>query len=117
MRAALSIALAAAALTLTGCTASRLHGSWVSASESGASQFQFASATFAADGTYTADIRYGDHAVANTGAWEAEGDELTVSGEFNGQAFEREYVLEFQDADHMSLTGEGRTVAMKRFKP
>ena len=89
-RAGLPIALALLLLTaLAGCQSDGsmasgraadhgLVGTWRGQERNEATPFQFASVTFAPDGTYTAQMHYNDKTVADSGKWNADGDMLTV---------------------------------------
>ncbi|MAY74644.1 MAG: hypothetical protein CMJ31_08050 [Phycisphaerae bacterium] len=112
------IASAAALVTLfsTGCASSRLVGTWESqraVENRTPAEFDFASVTFAPDGTYTAEMVYGGSTHAETGAWKVRGDKLEV-----GTDKPRVYQVEFEGNDEVTFdAGRAGRVSMRRFRP
>ena len=75
---------------LSAC-ATPLSGTWQGRTADEARPFSFGSVTFAPDGTYTAEARYGDSTRAVSGTWSMTGDALLLYGEPFGQ---RSYTVE-----------------------
>ena len=108
--------LAAIAALSTGCASSGLVGTWKSANKAegeAAAAFDFASVTFAPDGTYTAEMLYGGKTFAQTGTWDHTDGKLTI-----GPDPVRAYGVTMDGADALTFDG-GRagSVNMRRYRP
>lgn len=107
----IAVASLAVSSMLTGCAASQLSGTWLGTEEAPEAHFEFARVTFAGDGTYTAQIRYGDHNRAMSGHWMVNGGELKLD---DG---ERCYKYEIKADDLYVTDSESRqTVMLTRMK-
>lgn len=91
-------------LGIAGCqSGSALTGTWQGreASAQARPTFQFASITFAPDGTYTSQMSYGDHMMAESGTWTLDNDTLTVTGMKSAEV--RTYQVKVK-GDELSVT-------------
>ena len=82
--------LASTLLMLTGC-ATNIAGTWQGRDSTMERPFSFGAVTFAPDGTYTAEAKYGDTTRAVSGTYSISGDMIMLYGEPFG---ERSYRLE-----------------------
>jgi len=89
MNALKSALLAGTILILSGC-ATNISGTWQGRDANLDRPFSFGAVTFAQDGTYTAEARYGDTVRAVTGTYSISGDVIMLFGEPFG---ERSYQL------------------------
>jgi len=120
MRSISGIAITAlTAGVLCGCqtTSSDLVGTWESTRADDDLErvdFDFASVTFAPDGTYTAEMIYGGETLAETGTWKRTNGTLIVGSEEGtrnyGMRFREDGGLVFSDDRY----GE---VVMSRYRP
>ena len=81
--------LASALLMLTGC-ATDISGTWQGRDSTLERAFNFGAVTFAPDGTYTAEAKYGDTIRAVSGTYSISGEMIMLYGEPFG---ERNYRL------------------------
>lgn len=81
--------LTSALLMLTGC-ATNISGTWQGRDSTMERPFSFGAVTFAPDGTYTAEAKYGDTIRAVSGTYSISGDMIMLYGEPFG---ERSYRL------------------------
>ena len=107
------LATALGALILTGC-ATNISGTWQGRASTEERPFSFGAVTFAPDGTYTAEARYGDTTRAVTGTYTVTGDKIMLFGEPFG---ERTYTLE-HDENALVFTdaGSGKSMTLDRFR-
>jgi hypothetical protein len=89
MNALKSALLAGTILILSGC-ATNISGTWQGRDATLDRPFSFGAVTFAPDGTYTAEARYGETVRAVTGTYSISGDMIMLFGEPFG---ERSYQL------------------------
>lgn len=109
------VATAASLAVLGGCKSNTLVGTWKSEramQNLPAPEFDFASVTFAPDGTYTAEMVYGGRTMAQTGTWSYAADELVV-----GPQPTRRYGVDFKNPDTLSFSAQQGTVTMMRYVP
>jgi len=102
----------AGSLALLGCAnASKdLTGSWRSTHASTDTPFEVGSATFSADGSYSAEMTYGGQTRTDTGQWTLDGKTLQLDG-----AASRTYkVVVSGDALTMTDPDTGATITMER---
>lgn len=94
---------------------SPLVGTWRGRETNEQTPFQFASITFAPDGTYTAQMKYNGNTVADSGGWQLAGDTLTVGGEDASKR--RTYTVKPQ-GDELAVTDpqSKMTVTLDRLK-
>lgn len=76
-------------LLLAGC-ATNISGTWQGRADVAERPFSFGAVTFAPDGTYTAEAKYGETTRAVTGTYSVTGDKILLFGEPFG---ERSYQL------------------------
>jgi hypothetical protein len=81
--------LASTLLILSGC-ATNISGTWQGRDSTMDRPFSFGAVTFAPDGTYTAEAKYGETVRAVTGTYSISGDMIMLYGEPFG---ERSYNL------------------------
>ena len=83
MRNAISTTLLLGILTLTGCNAasSKVVGTWQGRATADEAPFSFGAVTFAPDGTFTAEAKYGDTTRAVSGRYTTEGAQITLDGQ------------------------------------
>jgi hypothetical protein len=100
------------AMLLTAC-ASPIGGTWQGRAASDEQPFSFGSVTFAGDGTYTAEAKYGDSTRAVSGTWVLTGDTIMMYGEPFG---ERTYTVEDTPKTLVFTDPEsGRSMTLDRF--
>ena len=85
-----SVLLATTILISTGCATS-ISGTWQGRDSTTDRPFSFGAVTFASDGTYTAEAKYGDTIRAVSGTYSISGDMIMLYGEPFG---ERSYRLD-----------------------
>lgn len=102
------------ALTLLAGCASGVAGTWQGRDSTTERPFSFGSVTFAPDGTYTAEAKYGDTTRAVSGTWSMTGKTMMLYGEPFG---ERTYTIEHQK-DMLVFTDPktGGSMTLDRFK-
>ena len=76
--------LASALLMLTGC-ATDISGTWQGRDSTLERAFNFGAVTFAPDGTYTAEAKYGDTIRAVSGTYSISGEMIMLYGEPFGE--------------------------------
>ncbi|NCF40897.1 MAG: hypothetical protein GWP75_12360 [Planctomycetia bacterium] len=83
MRHVLSSAVLLGILSLAGCnaTSSPVVGTWEGRATSDEAPFSFGAVTFAPDGTFTAEAKYGDTTRAVSGRYTTEGEQITLAGQ------------------------------------
>jgi hypothetical protein len=97
---------------LSAC-ASPIAGTWQGRAATGERPFSFGSVTFAGDGTYTAEAKYGDSTRAVSGTWVLTGDTIMMYGEPFG---ERTYTVEDTPKTLVFTDPEsGRSMTLDRF--
>lgn len=97
---------------LAAC-ATPLSGTWQGRAGDEERPFSFGSVTFAPDGTYTAEARYGDNTRAVSGTWSMSGDMMLLYGEPFGQ---RSYsVTETEDTLVFTDPNSGGSMTLDRF--
>lgn len=101
-------------LCLPGCSApDGVSGTWQGRGALEERPFSFGSVTFAPDGTYTAEARYGNTTRAVSGTWSMTGDTMLLYGEPFG---ERTYTVEKQkDALVFTDPESGGSMTLDRF--
>lgn len=101
-----------AVLALSACS-TPIAGTWQGRAATEERPFSFGSVTFAADGTYTAEARYGEGTRAVSGTWSMTGDTVILYGEPFG---ERTYTVE-ESADTLIFTDPktGGSMTLDRF--
>jgi hypothetical protein len=69
--------------TLAGCnaTSNTVVGTWEGRATADAAPFSFGAVTFAPDGTFTAEARYGETTRAVNGRYTREGDQIILDGQ------------------------------------
>ena len=99
---------------LAGCASSGVSGTWQGRGSTAERPFSFGSVTFAPDGTYTAEAKYGDTTRAVSGTWSITGDTMMLYGEPFG---ERTYTVKHQK-DTLVFTDpkSGGSMTLDRFK-
>ncbi len=102
-----------AAATLAGCAAKpgndSLAGTWQGRAAD-ARPFTFGSVTFAGDGTYTAEAKYGDTTRVQTGRFAVTGDGVVLDGN-------RTYDLDFEgDAVIFTDPTSGNEMTLDRYR-
>ena len=99
---------------LAGCASSGVSGTWQGRGAESERPFSFGSVTFAPDGTYTAEARYGDTTRAVSGTWSMTGNTMILYGEPFG---ERTYTVD-QEKDMLVFTDpqSGGKMTLDRFK-
>ena len=112
MRRSIIPSLALTTLVLAGgCSSNSLVGTWQGRGDSAERSFTFGSVTFAPDGTYTAEAKYGDTARVQTGHYTEEGGTVTLDD------VQRSYVLGHEvDAVVFTDPETGKSMTLDRFK-
>ncbi|MCH2161946.1 MAG: hypothetical protein MK085_08750 [Phycisphaerales bacterium] len=96
---------------LAGCSSNSLVGTWQGRGDTAERPFTFGSVTFAPDGTYTAEAKYGDTTRVQTGRYTEQPGTVTLDD------VERTYDLDFeQDAVIFTDPGTGKSMTLDRFK-
>ena len=105
---------ALAALSMVAGCVSPIAGTWQGRGDAVERPFSFGSVTFAGDGTFTAEARYGDTTRAVSGTWTMTGDIIMLYGEPFG---ERSYNVQ-EDKDMLVFTDPttGKSMTLDRFK-
>lgn len=105
-------ALAISALVLSaGCASNSLVGTWQGRGDAAERPFTFGSVTFAPDGTYTAEAKYGDKTRVQTGHYNEEVGTVTL------EDVNRTYDLDFdRDAVVFTDPATGKSMTLDRFK-
>ena len=102
-----------AALAMLASCAGPFSGTWQGRAIDAERPFSFGSVTFAPDGTYTAEARYGDETRAVSGTWSMSGDLILLYGELFGERTyrvdETERTLVFTDPE------SGGSMTLDRF--
>lgn len=99
---------------LTGCASSGISGTWQGRASTEERPFSFGSVTFAPDGTYTAEARYGKSTRAVSGTWSMTGDTIILYGEPFG---ERTYTVGHEkDALIFTDPTSGGSMTLDRFQ-
>ena len=100
-------------LLTAGC-ATNISGTWQGRGSMAERPFSFGAVTFAPDGTYTAEAKYGDTVRAVSGTYTVTGDKIILFGEPFG---ERNYTLSKND-DALVFTdsSSGNSMTLDRFK-
>ena len=113
MKNSLLLALALGITTLSGC-ATNIAGTWQGRADMSERPFSFGAVTFAPDGTYTAEAKYGDTTRAVTGTYSVTGDKIMMYGEPFG---ERTYTISEKD-DSLIFTdpSSGNSMTLDRFR-
>ena len=116
MRNAISTTLLLGILTLTGCNAasSKVVGTWQVRASADETPFSFGAVTFAPDGTFTAEAKYGETIRAVSGRYTTEGAQITLAGQGIPP---RVYQVSLGD-DTTVFTDQatGRSMTLDRFK-
>ncbi|MAJ46519.1 MAG: hypothetical protein CBC35_04335 [Planctomycetes bacterium TMED75] len=81
-------------LLIAGC-ATNISGTWQGRGSMAEGPFSFGAVTFAPDGTYTAEAKYGNTTRAVTGTYTVTGDKIILFGEPFG---ERTYTMKKDDS-------------------
>lgn len=108
------LAIGLALPLFTGCSHStsnrQIAGTWEGRAEPGERPFTFGSVTFAADGTYTAEAKYGEKTRVQTGRYVVTTDGLVLDGT-------RTYDLDFE-GDTVAFTDptSGNSMVLDRFR-
>ena len=101
------------ALMLAGCV-TNVSGTWQGRADSAERPFSFGAVTFAPDGTYTAEAKYGDQTRAVSGTYTVTGDKIMLFGEPFG---ERTYTLQRDDnALVFTDASSGNSMTLDRFR-
>ena len=100
-------------LIATGCATS-VSGTWQGRASTSERPFSFGGVTFAPEGTYTAEAKYGDTTRAVTGTYTVTGDKIILFGEPFG---ERTYTME-KTNDSLVFTDptSGNSMTLDRFR-
>ena len=97
-----SILLASSIMVSLSACATSISGTWQGRDATDDRPFSFGAVTFAPDGTYTAEAKYGDTIRAVTGTYKISGDEIMLYGQpFGERTYELKRVkdgLVFTDA-------------------
>ena len=102
-----------ASLSLLTSCASPMTGTWQGRGDAAERPFSFGSVTFAGDGTFTAEAKYGDTIRAVSGTWSMTGDTVMLSGEPFGA---RNYVVkEAKDTLIFTDPETGKSMTLDRF--
>ena len=105
--------IALSCLVATGC-ATNISGTWQGRASTSERPFSFGAVTFAQDGTYTAEAKYGETARAVTGTYSVTGDKIIMFGEPFG---ERTYTMEkTNDALIFTDPSSGNSMTLDRFR-
>ena len=108
-----SLIMISTMLLITGCATS-VSGTWQGRADTAERPFSFGAVTFAPDGTYTAEAKYGDQTRAVTGTYTITGDKIMLFGEPFG---ERTYTLQHDDnALIFTDASSGKSMTLDRFK-
>ena len=83
MRHAVSTTVLLGILSLAGCSANPnpVVGTWEGRATADEAPFSFGAVTFAPDGTFTAEAKYGDTTRAVSGRYTTEGERITLAGQ------------------------------------
>lgn len=103
-----------ASLSLLASCASPIAGTWQGRGDTAERPFSFGSVTFAGDGTFTAEAKYGDTTRAVSGTWSLTGGTIMLYGEPFG---ERSYTVK-EDKNTLVFTDPktGKSMTLDRFK-
>ena len=105
--------LALCTLGATGC-ATNISGTWQGRGATDERPFSFGAVTFAPDGTYTAEAKYGDTTRAVSGTYTVTGDKIILFGEPFG---ERNYTMERNDESLVFTDpSSGNSMTLDRFR-
>jgi len=125
----LALVLTLASVPLAGCqggggvqrtATTGLVGSWVNENPR-PGEFNFASVTFAPDGTYTSKASYTENGedvvMARTGAYTFRNNQLVLEGAAEGDSERREYGVEFSGSDQVVFISRNppARLAMRRY--
>ena len=93
-----------------GCASNSLVGTWQGRGDAAERPFTFGSVTFAPDGTYTAEAKYGEKTRVQTGRYVVTTDGLVLDGT-------RTYDLDFE-GDTVAFTDptSGNSMVLDRFR-
>lgn len=107
-------ALALLSLTLGGCATQGVVGTWTGRGDRGDAPFDFGSASFVGDRTFSAEARYGQNVRVQTGTWRTIGDELVL----NANSQERRYSFQVE-GDELTVRdpNTGNSITLDRVKP
>ncbi len=81
MRHAVSTTVLLGILSLAGCSVNPVVGTWEGRATADEAPFSFGAVTFAPDGTFTAEAKYGDTTRAVSGRYTTEGERITLAGQ------------------------------------
>lgn len=83
MRHVLSSTILLTMVALAGCnsTSNTVVGTWEGRATAGEAPFSFGGVTFAPDGTFTAEAKYGETTRAVSGRYTRDGDRITLEGQ------------------------------------
>ena len=111
MRPTLFFTTAALSLLLTGCASNSLVGTWQGRGDTAERPFTFGSVTFAPDGTYTAEAKYGEKTRVQTGRYTETKDAVTLND------VNRSYDLDFNNGVVVFTDpSTGKSMTLDRFK-
>ena len=103
--------IAALSLLFTGCASNSLVGTWQGRGDTAERPFTFGSVTFAPDGTYTAEAKYGEKTRVQTGRYSETSDSVTLDD------VKRSYDLSFdKDAVVFTDPSSGKSMTLDRFR-
>ena len=111
MRPTLFFTIATLSLLLTGCASKSLVGTWQGRGDAVERPFTFGSVTFAPDGTYTAEAKYGEKTRVQTGHYSETSDTVTLND------VKRTYDLSFEkNAVVFTDPTSGKSMTLDKFK-
>ena len=95
----------------SGCASNSLVGTWQGRGDSAERPFTFGSVTFAPDGTYTAEAKYGEKTRVQTGHYDERSGTVTL------EDVDRTYDLSFEsDAVVFTDPVSGKSMTLDRYK-
>ena len=98
-------------LVLTGCSTSRVVGTWNGRGASPESDFTFGSVSFVGDKTFTAESRYSGNVRVQSGTWSTSGHNLKLWAD----QMERQYTFKVS-GDTLTVTDpkSGHSITLDR---
>ena len=111
MRPILFLTLTSLSLFFAGCASNSLVGTWQGRGDAAERPFTFGSVTFAPDGTYTAEAKYGEKTRVQTGRYTETKNAVTLND------VKRSYNLDFKNSEVVFTDpSTGKSMTLDRFK-
>ncbi len=116
MRHVLSSTILIGIVALAGCnaTSNTVVGTWEGRATADEAPFSFGAVTFAPDGTFTAEAKYGETTRAVSGRYTRDGDQMTLAGQGMSP---RTYTVATGDGTAVFTDpASGKSMTLDRFK-